>query len=114
MKRVSTYFVGSRQMKYILVTLVGLVVADGIISRFLVRYGLGREGNPFLQTLVEDNNFLLIKLVGALLCALILWDLYKTRPRASLASSLLFVVLYTVIVFWNLGIYLAALIQVIL
>ena len=101
-------------MKYILVTLVGLVVADGIISRFLVRYGLGREGNPFLQTLVGDNNFLLIKLVGALLCALILWDLYKTRPRAALSSSLLFVGLYTVIVFWNLGIYLAALIKVIL
>jgi hypothetical protein len=93
-------------MKYVLVTLVGLVVADGIVSRFLVRYGLGREGNPFLQTLVGQNNFLLIKLLGALLCALILWDLYKRRPRIALTSSLLFVVLYTVVVYWNLGIYL--------
>ena len=108
MKRVSTYFAGSRQMKYVLVTLVCLVVADGIISRFLVRYGLGREGNPFMQTLVGQNNFLIIKLSAALLCALILWDLRKTRPRVALSTSLLFVVLYTVIVFWNLGIYLTA------
>ena len=109
MKRVSHYFGGSRQIQYILVTLVTLVVADGIVSQFLVSYGLGREWNPFLQTLVEQDYFPLIKLAGALLCALILCDMHKNRPRAALATSLFFVVLYTVIVYWNLGIYLAAL-----
>ena len=110
LKRVSHYFGGSRQMKYVLVTLVALVVADGIVSRFLVSYGLGHEWNPFLQTFVGQDYFLLIKLGAALLCALILWDIHKTRPRAALASSLFFVVLYTVLVYWNLGICLAALV----
>ncbi len=110
MKRVSHYFSGSRQMKYVLVTLVALTVADGIVSQFIVSYGVGREWNPFLQTLIWQDNLLLIKLVTALLCALILWDINKTRPRAALASSLFCLVSYTIIVYWNLGICLVALV----
>ncbi len=104
---VSSYF-ARRQMKYVLVTLVTLIVADGILSQFIVGHGLGREGNPFLQTLVGHDNFLLIKLAGALLCALILWDLYKTRPRVARGICLFAVVLYTTLVYWNLGVYLTA------
>ena len=110
MKRVGYYFGGSREIKFILATLVALVVADGILSQFLIRYGLAREGNPFLQTFVEQSNFPLIKLAAALLCALILWDIYKTRPRIAIASSLSFVGLYTVLVYWNLGICLTVLV----
>ena len=93
-------------MKYLLLTLIALVVSDGLISQFIVRHGLGREGNPFLQTFVSEGNFLLIKLAGALLCALILWNIYKTRPRVALISTLSFVILYTGILYWNLGVFL--------
>ena len=93
-------------MKYLLLTLIALVVSDGLISQFIVRHGLGREGNPFLQTLVSEGNFLLIKLAGALLCTLILWNIYKTRPRVALISTLSFVILYTGILYWNLGVFL--------
>ncbi len=110
MNRVSHYFGGSRKLKYVLVTLVALTVADGIVSQFIVSHGLGREWNPFLQTLIWQDNFLLIKLVTALLCALILWDMHKTRPRTALASSLFCLVSYTIIVYWNLGICLVALV----
>ena len=110
LKRVSHYFGGSRQMKNVLVILVALVVADGIVSQFLVNYQLGYEWNPFLQALVGQDYFLLIKLAGALICVLILWDIHKTRPRAALASSLFFVVFYTVLVYWNVGIYLVVLV----
>jgi len=110
LKRVGYYFGGSREIKSILATLVALVVADGILSQFLIRYGLAREGNPFLQTFVKQSNFPLIKLAAALLCALILWDIYKTRPRLAMASSLFFFGFYTILVYWNLGICLVALV----
>ncbi len=93
-------------MKYLLLTLIGLIVSDGVISQFLVRYGLGREGNPFLQTFISGGNFLLVKLAGALLAAIILWDIHKKQPRVALISTMSFVVLYTGIVFWNLGVFL--------
>lgn len=89
-------------MKCLLVALVLLMVSDGLISNFLVGYGLGREGNPFLQPLVGEVNFLVLKLLGGLLCGLILWNIYQRRPKLALISSSFFVVLCTGVVAWNL------------
>ncbi len=89
-------------MRYILGTLIALVVADGLISNFLIRQGLAWEGNPFLEALVGGGAFLVIKILGALFCALVLWDIHRQWPRLGLISSLCFVCLYTGIVFWNL------------
>mgnify|MGYP006910657607 CR=1 FL=1 len=50
----------------------------------------------------------MIKVVGAFLCALILWDIYKHWPRLALVSTSCFVVLYGGIVLWNLGIFFTA------
>jgi len=99
------YFTGIHRLKYPLVALVALVVSDGLISHFVVKHGLAREGNPFLQTLVGEQTFLVIKVVGVLLCAFILGDIYKTRPKMALISSFCFVALYAGIVAWNLFVF---------
>ncbi|GAI87899.1 unnamed protein product, partial [marine sediment metagenome] len=51
------------------------------------------------------GNFLAIKVVGVLLAALILWDIYKHRPKLARISSLCFVGLYAGIVGWNLSVF---------
>jgi hypothetical protein len=99
------YFSGIHRMRYPLAALIALVVSDGLITHFLVRQGLGRERNPLLQTLVGETNFLVIKVLGALLCALILWDIYRRWPKLALISSWCFVVLYAGIVLWNLSVF---------
>ena len=88
-------------MRYLLGTLVALIVADGLISVFLVRYGFGRESNPFLESFIGEPVFIVIKGLGALLCALILWDIYRQWPKLALIATSCFVVLYTGIVLWN-------------
>jgi len=93
-------------MKYLLGLLIGFEIADGVVSHFLIRSGLGREGNPFLLHLVGETNFLVIKVVGVFLCALILWDIYKRFPKLALISTSCFVVFYVVIVLWNLSLFL--------
>ena len=108
MRAIKNYFAGIHRMKYPLGALIALMVSDGLVSHYLVTRGLGREGNPFLQTLVGERNFIVIKVVGALLCALILWDIYKRRPKMARVSSLCFVALYAGIVFWNLSIFFTA------
>lgn len=105
METVKSYFAGIHKVGYLLGALVVLIVLDGLITNFLVTNGLGREGNPFLQTLVGERSFLVIKVIGALLCALILWDIYKRRPRMARIASLCFVGLYAGIVSWNLSIF---------
>lgn len=103
-----SYFAGIDRMKYPLGALIALVVLDGVVSQFLITHGLGREGNPFLQTLVGERSFLIIKVVGALICALILWDIYKRRPKMALIASLCFVGLYAGIVVWNFSVFFTA------
>jgi len=101
LKSIKGYFADARRMKCLLGALIALVVLDGVISYFGVTQGLAREGNPFLQTLVGERNFLWIKVAGAFLGAFILWDISKTRPKMALISSYSFVGLYTGIVIWN-------------
>ena len=88
-------------MKYLLGLLVILVVSDGLLTHFLVDGGLAREGNPFLEPLVGEAGFLVLKVVGALLCAFILWDVYKRFPRVALIVTWCALVVYGVIVVWN-------------
>jgi hypothetical protein len=89
-----------------LYTLFGLIVADGLITRFLVSGGHGLEANPFLQFWAADDMFLAIKVSGAFLATLMLWLRYNAVPRLVFGIAAFFLVFYTCIVFWNLLVYL--------
>lgn len=105
LETIKGYFAGTHRMKYLLGALIALVVSDGLISHFVVAHGLAHEGNPFLRTLIGEQSFLVIKVVGALFCAFILWDIYKRRPQMAVISSWCFVGFYAGIVIWNLYVF---------
>lgn len=89
------------RMRYILYLLLALVVADGILSNFLVIQNMGYELNPFLKDLVGGEYLLALKVCGALLAAVMLWSMYKRAPNTAAICSLGFVVFYTAILYWN-------------
>lgn len=95
-----------RKIEYLLGTLLSLVVADGLISQFLILNELGQEGNPFLWDLVADNNFLVIKMCAAILCVLIMWNIAKRSPKLVLVFSACVVTLYTGLLLWNITMFL--------
>ena len=88
-------------MKYLLGLLVVFVVLDGLLTRFLIDGNMAREGNPLLQGIVGENAFIAIKAAGALLCAVILWDVYKRYPRLGKIATWCGVVFYGGVVLWN-------------
>ncbi len=92
-------------MKYLLGLLAGFVISDGLLTHFLVGNGLAREGNPFLVPIVGGDTFLVLKVVGAILSVLILWDIYRRFPKLALISTSCFVVVYGAIVTWNLSLF---------
>ena len=104
----SIYSTGTRRIRLLLGVLVGLVVADGLLSKFLITNRFAREGNPLLEVWVGENVFLVIKLVAAFLVAFVLWDIYKRYPRLSMVSTICFVIAYTALVFWSLYVYFLA------
>jgi len=95
-------------MKYLIGLLILFEISDGLLTHYLVRDGLAREANPFLQPLVGDVGFMILKIVGVLICAIILWDIYKRYPKLALISTSCFVVFYGVIVLWNLSLFAVA------
>ena len=86
----------------LLLLLVALVAADGVVTRFLIAHQLGVEANPFLKAWVKSNILLVIKLLGATLAAFILWFLYKIKPRMAWVTTYIFIIIYGLIVLWNI------------
>ncbi|MFH1651138.1 MAG: DUF5658 family protein [Chloroflexota bacterium] len=99
------YFAGSYTIRIILGALFAAIVADGVITRFLVHNGLASEANPFLQYwLMEEDKLLSLKILGGMLASMYLWSIYRRHPRLSIGFSSLFLAIYTFIIFWNLHI----------
>ena len=102
MKISDRYLVGTYRIRILLGALFAAVVADGIITEFLVSNGFATEGNPLLQFWVGKDEFLIIKLLGGLLAALYLWSIYQRHPKLSIWFSALCLAAYTSIILWNL------------
>ena len=92
---------GKKKMMYLLITLVSFVIIDGLLTEYLIPGGKVREANPFLEPLVGQTGFMILKTVGALLCAFILWDVYRRFPRVGMIAAWIAVFGYGVIVLWN-------------
>ena len=97
---------GKNKIIYLLGVLVAFVVLDGVVTELLINGGRAREGNPFLEPLVGEVGFMILKVVGSFLCALILWDIHRRFPRVATAATWLFVVAYGVIKIWNASLFL--------
>lgn len=102
LKAFENHFAGSYQVRILLGALVAAIVADGVITKFLVLGGFAVEGNPFLCLLVEEDAFLTIKFLGGLLAAIYLWSIYRKHPKLSICCISVFLAAYTFIILWNL------------
>lgn len=95
-------------IKYLLALLIGFEITDGLLTHVLIQKGVAREGNPFLVPIVGETNFLILKVVGVLVAAIVLWDVHRHHPRVAIIATSVFVVGYGAIVLWNLGLLLHA------
>jgi hypothetical protein len=90
---------------YLILLLFALVIADGLMSQHLISNGLGYEGNPILANWMLTTDLLTIKAGGAFLSAILLLGINNRRPQLALFASVIFVVFYTLILFWNIFVF---------
>jgi hypothetical protein len=95
------YRSSNKIMLWLLISLVILVILDGVITQYLVPNGKGNEANPFLASLVGEPSFIILKVVGALVCAIILWDVHRRFRKVGLIAAWIAVAAYSGIVIWN-------------
>lgn len=98
----------SVRFPYLTVLLVALVIADGLLTQSVVDAGLGREINPFLQSLVSNGNLIGFKIAGAIICSFILLDIYRRHSNLAIISTSALIAAYTGIVYWNTFSFVAA------
>ncbi|MFH1169846.1 MAG: DUF5658 family protein [Chloroflexota bacterium] len=93
---------GGYTIRILLGALFSAVVADSIITEYLVYNGLALEANPLLQFWVGKDAFLTFKLLGGLLASIYLYFIYRRHPTISISLSSFFLAFYTGIILWNL------------
>jgi len=96
----------NRAVRYALCALFAAIVADGLLTEFLVTGGYGTEMNPLLQSLVGQELFLPIKISGGFLATSFLWIKYNAAPKRVHKVIVVALAVYTAIVYWNLFLYL--------
>lgn len=100
-RTLTDYFAGSHRIRILLGSLFAAIVADGIITKFLVSNGFATEGNPFLGDWVTNDKFFTLKIFGALLALCYLWSIYRRHPKLSISFSAILLAVYTFIVLRN-------------
>ena len=105
--KTTSWLPANRTIKHLLAVMVALSAADALVSQSLMVFGLGYEGNPFLRDL-SGGALLMIKLVGAVLAALLLWDIDRRQPAIAATAATFLVAFLTAVVYWNVGIFLRA------
>jgi len=93
-------------MKILLSLLVLLNVADAITTQFLVRLNIAYEGNPLLGPFAGKPGFIAIKVIGVIFAVFILWDIHRRHPKLATAVTVVFILLYALIVGWNISLFL--------
>jgi len=93
---------GTYQIRILLGALFAAVVADGIITMYLFHNGLAQEGNPFMVHWVVEDKLLSIKILGGLLAAIYLWNVFRRHPKVSIISTSILLTGYLFIIGWNL------------
>jgi hypothetical protein len=92
-------------IKVFIPILIILEIADGILTYSAVGRDLVREANPLLQSTAGSESFLIMKVCGALLSALLLWLVYQRFPKLGYVASFSIMLFYASIYIWNLNIF---------
>jgi len=104
MEKIRHYFAiqgPNKKMFYLLISLIVLVILDGILTEFLIGNDKAYEANAFLAPLIGGVGFMLLKIVGSMFCALILWDVYTRYKKLGIVATWIAVIGYAGIVLWN-------------
>lgn len=88
-------------MKYLIGLLCSLEIWDGIITHWATKQGVVQEGNPLVAPMAGGVTFLVLKIAGAILCALVLWSLHRHFPRLVISASTCIITFYVIVLAWN-------------
>jgi hypothetical protein len=91
-------------IKLLIFLIVALEIADGFLTYSAVGKNWVQEANPLFHDTAGSGNFLIMKVLGAFLSALLLWLVYKRFPKVSYIACTGITLFYTAVCSWNMSI----------
>lgn len=91
-------------MRLLLVLMAQLQLWDGLITHTFVNHNLAKEVNPLMAPIVSEGYFLVLKLIGLLICIPVLWVISKRFPKLAMAAASSVVVFYSAVIVWNFSV----------
>lgn len=77
-------------------------LTDALATQALVSRSIVQEANSLMASLISSGDFMLFKVLGVGVCALLLLGFYRVLPRMAKTLNIFVVVFYTAILLWNL------------
>ncbi len=91
----------NKKILWLLIALVLLNTIDGLLTQYFVPRGYFLEANTLLTPYVGQPVFIILKTVGAFICAVLLWDINRRHPKLGLIVTWIAVLVSGAIVEWN-------------
>lgn len=88
-------------MKMLLLLLGGIQILDGVVTHWGVTTGIVREANPIVASVAGSGHFVILKVVGAVACAVALWLVHRRFPKVALAGANGVLAFYGIVLIWN-------------
>ena len=79
-----------------------LQLTDALATQTLVSRSMVREANYLMALLLSTGDFLLFKVLGVVICAVLLLGFYRVLPNMAKTLNVFIVVFYVAILLWNL------------
>jgi hypothetical protein len=78
-----------------------LEIIDGLVTYWAVNQGLISEGNHLIAQMAGSWNFVLLKVIGAILSGFILLKLSEHFPKITTTAAVSIALLYGGVLVWN-------------
>ena len=86
---------------FLLAMMAQLQLWDGIVTQTFVMNGLARESNRIAAHLINEGNYLLLKIASILICLALLWVIGKRYPALTILTALVVSIFYFAVIVWN-------------
>jgi hypothetical protein len=94
-------FINHPWIKPAIALFCSLEIIDGVVTYWAVNQGLISEGNHLIAQMAGSWNFVLLKVLGAILSGFILLKLSDHFPKISMAAAGSIALLYSGVLVWN-------------
>ena len=93
--------ISGRHLVFALLLMAQFQLWDGVITQVFVGNGVAREFNPLMINSINQGSFLIIKVIGLLLCVACLWLVGRKFPGIATTVAAVIAVFYAAILTWN-------------